>query len=203
MTDLQERMGRLVDRLLEGGVVPFLGAGVSNEARCPSHTAFVPTVAYLKSSLQRRMRAYIVAQPRPGDLEVRMVVWLTVLSPEPPSLTWLAELGAPVWGHEEVCKELEIEKFAALEPLAAHRYLAFLAREGLIGEVITTNYDCCIERAFRESFGSETPVKPPLSVITNLSEYRAMGRGLFPGDRPVLRLYKIGSSGHLWVVPSL
>ncbi|MDK2886255.1 MAG: hypothetical protein PWP54_813 [Thermosipho sp. (in: thermotogales)] len=48
---------------------------------------------------------------------------------------------------------LHIEKFNNLTPTKAHFYLAFLAREGLITEVITTNYDTLLEKAYLKTFG--------------------------------------------------
>jgi hypothetical protein len=117
------------------------------------------------------------------------------------ALSRLAEIGWLLWGALRVCEVLRIGEFTALDPLPAHRYLAYLAREGLVTEIITTNYDCCIERAYRCSFGpdlegllddldGETP-----AVIRDLEEYRAKESTLFVAPtgvrRPILRLYKI------------
>jgi len=59
-----------------------------------------------------------------------------------------------------VHKVLRIPRFRKLYPTRAHRYITFLAREGLIEEVFTTNYDCCMERAYKQSF----PGEPEASV---------------------------------------
>jgi hypothetical protein len=108
----------------------------------------------------------------------------------------LAEVGVWLWGHDEVCKVVEIEKFAGLNPLPAHRYLAYLAREGLVTEIISTNYDCCIEKAFYNTFGAgrQDEGKEVLAVIRNLNEYRRYGGCRFTNaerHRPILHLYKI------------
>jgi hypothetical protein len=105
------------------------------------------------------------------------------------SLGWLADLGTLLWGHREVCRTIKIEQFAYLNPLPAHRYLAYLAREGLVTEIISTNYDCCIERAFNDSFGFDG--ERPIAVIRNLADYRQQGGCQSHRGQPRLRLYKI------------
>ncbi len=90
------------------------------------------------------------------------------------SLPQLAEVGVNLWGYKDVCEILQIEKFADLKPLNAHRYLAYLAREEIIAEIITTNYDCCIEKAFMESFGYEKRLNGALAVIHNPIEYTSV-----------------------------
>ena len=47
-------LSRLVDRLLEGRVVLFLGAGVSNGARIPGDSEFQPTLKWMKNQLRAR-----------------------------------------------------------------------------------------------------------------------------------------------------
>jgi len=69
-----------------------------------------------------------------------------------------------VWGEEvkkteydkrlkNLIEILKINKFDCLEPTDAHYYIALIAREGLISDVITTNYDCCLERAYFRTWG--------------------------------------------------
>jgi SIR2-like domain len=74
--------------------------------------------------------------------------------------------------------------------------LAYLAREGLITEIITTNWDCGIEHAFGRSFGwnRESAAGEALAVIRNLYQYRTGGGRRYTRDahyRPILHLYKI------------
>ena len=105
------------------------------------------------------------------------------------SLSRLAELGALLIGAREVCEKLKIDEYAELDPLASHRYLAYLAREGVIREVITTNYDCCIERAFKESLPSGTDHGQYLASISSLEDYRSeAAKHMGPGH---LLVYKI------------
>ena len=77
---------------------------------------------------------------------------LSVLSQR---LVWLmGENGNFQKRYEKLVSEvLKIEKFNYLIPTKAHYYLAFLAREGLITEVITTNYDTLLEKAYLKTFG--------------------------------------------------
>jgi len=108
----------------------------------------------------------------------------------------IAEVCNWLWGCDKTCQILEIEKFADLEPLPAHRYLAYLAREGLFTEIITTNYDCCIEKAFLNSFGPDMADEgaKALVTITNLAQYRKSGGKSFTSSgprRPILHIFKI------------
>lgn len=96
-----------------------------------------------------------------------------------------------------VSEILEIPEFANVEPTAAHYYIAFLAREGLIDEVITTNYDTCIEEAYCNTFGPAGAAPEgdsPALAIDSLAEYRAKGGKRFTGGRSkqrCLKIYKI------------
>ncbi|HHY68261.1 MAG TPA: hypothetical protein GX517_13885 [Alicyclobacillus sp.] len=110
---------------------------------------------------------------------------------------------------------LQIPRFVDLQPTPAHRYIAFLAREGLIEEIITTNYDTCVEKAFQATFNGSALSHPcrqsqtetsdrdddlvkqyePCLVITNLNQYRKWsGKTFFEHQRVPrrsLRVYKI------------
>jgi hypothetical protein len=69
--DFELRWGRLVDRTLEGGVVPFLGAGVSIEARSNADSAFEPTVQWMQGRLAVRLgtrAAALARRRRRGEL---------------------------------------------------------------------------------------------------------------------------------------
>lgn len=68
---------------------------------------------------------------------------------------------------KELVELLKIPSFARLQPTPAHYYLAFLAREGLLGEFITTNYDCCLEQAYSSTFSDASPA----DVIASLNDY--------------------------------
>lgn len=247
---LEKKLRRLVDRVMLGGVVPFVGAGISQNARV-NGSNLRPMVWFMAEALLKELRSCLdehcslapgLAQSSAGasldcgdlalkpssvsNLPGRECATLRALlegatqflsdhgdiaectalrrvceSRLAPPLSQLAEIGQLLWGVERVCDILRIDEFTELEPLPAHRYLAYLAREGLITEIITTNYDCCIERAYRCSFGpslqssadeldGETP-----AVIRGLEEYRRKSNRFFESPtgvrRPVLRLYKI------------
>lgn len=98
---------------------------------------------------------------------------------------------------ELVREILKIPEFTNVKPTEAHYYLAFLAREGLIDEVITTNYDTCIERAYCDTFGLMDALPgadSPALVIDALDEYRTKGGKRFTDGqrrRRCLKVYKI------------
>lgn len=83
-------------------------------------------------------------------------------------------------GKKLVEEVLRIPKFSCLLPTRAHRYIAFLAREGLIDEVFTTNYDCCMERAYRQSFSGE-----PKEAVNQIHDGRTYRQQV--GRRPSFR----------------
>jgi hypothetical protein len=56
--------------------------------------------------------------------------------------------------YNELVDLLEIEAFNELEPTSAHFFLAYLAREGLVTEFVTTNYDCNLENAYRATWST-------------------------------------------------
>lgn len=90
------------------------------------------------------------------------------------SLCHLAELGSTLFGATAVCEQLGIHEYAELSPEPQHRYLAYFVREGLISEIITTNYDCCLETALSQSFlpGED---RSRIGVVRNFEEYRQEG----------------------------
>src|SRR5690606_26030190 len=78
------------------------------------------------------------------------------------------QIELPDQAHLQLCKLLSIAKYVGLQPTRAHRLMAFLACEGLLPEVITTNYDCCLELAYAEACGHSidlaAPSKPKAST---------------------------------------
>lgn len=195
MGGLQERWGRLLDRLLDGGVLPFVGAGISYAARVPGSASCQPTPEWMCGRLRQSLDEDLIPGDPPDSSDPAAVLWELRHGARSSSLGWLAQLGALLWGPREVCEVLQIDRFAELEPLPVHRYLAYLAREGLITEIISTNYDCCIETAFRRSFGEED-AGAAVATIRNLEEYRRhAGKRYVKGPdgvrRPVLHLFKI------------
>ncbi|SEC94731.1 SIR2-like domain-containing protein [Burkholderia sp. WP9] len=93
---------------------------------------------------------------------------------------------------------LQIRDFADLDPTPAHYYLAFLVREGLISELVTTNYDCNLERAYLNTWlGSQTlssnTVIRRIYDLDTFAESAALNAEWHPGeDTPhILKAYKI------------
>lgn len=175
-------------------IIPFLGAGVSRDAHHPEHSDFKPTLQYMRNKLCDRFDKEILNNSD-KDREILSNLCKIINNPKG-NLDRISEVCEWLWGYKEVCNIIEIEKFADLQPLPAHRYLAYLAREGLITEIITTNYDCCIEKAFIDTFGQSKrgEGKEALVCITDLAEYRKYGGRRFTRSSPrrsILHVFKI------------
>lgn len=84
-------------------------------------------------------------------------------------------------GYKSLVEVLKIDQYRDLCPTPAHYYIAKLSREGLINEVITTNYDCNFEKAYVELSGASNS-----DVISCLDDYRKKGAEI--GDVNVNRL---------------
>ncbi|MGF6770543.1 hypothetical protein P3T18_003022 [Paraburkholderia sp. GAS199] len=98
----------------------------------------------------------------------------------------------------ELARILQIRDFADLDPTPAHYYLAFLVREGLISELVTTNYDCNLERAYLNTWpGSHDLVSNEfvrrVYDLDTFAESAALNAEWRPGeDTPhILKAYKI------------
>ncbi|SER20169.1 hypothetical protein SAMN04488038_1209 [Solimonas aquatica] len=196
MQDLEQRFTRLVERVLEEGVVPFLGASFSYGAWFPNgeqsqHDRMSMQLnAYLSTALKGCRAA---PSPDAGSEQwppecaahcsPESRSFCTIRRSNPKSLALLAELVGLAHGTRTVCDVLKIADYAELRPQDSHRYLAYLAylaREGLIREVITTNYDCCIEWAFDESRrpASAMPMGSPGDDNSVKAQRSALGRDL-------------------------
>ncbi|NYS78285.1 MULTISPECIES: SIR2 family protein [Halomonadaceae] len=86
--------------------------------------------------------------------------------------------------YEALIKLLKIDLYKELIPTPAHIYIAKLAREGLLSEILTTNYDCNFEKAYNLITGSENA-----DVIANLDNYRRNGAAFDDVNR--LKVYKL------------
>lgn len=198
---------RLLGRLLEGMVVPFIGAGVSIGAK---HRGGIADLTNTSSMCERVVRALREkCQTRGGTHCSSCVVRLEVENGPENKISFdkVCELWEWSCQHdweggsrrrcELILDILKIPEFTNMEPTEAHYYLAFLAREGLIDEVITTNYDTCIEEAYCETFGFRNALAradSPALVIDTLDEYRAKGGKRFADDQKkqrCLKVYKI------------
>ncbi|MDW8284340.1 MAG: SIR2 family protein [Myxococcales bacterium] len=226
----RERLNRLLERLMQKTVVPFLGAGVSVGARVRRDPGFQPTTDYMIRKLlhklveegrkvtpleaREQLSALLRGALTGGQSDERLNHLLDpayaiedlveALVPSV-SLDRAAEVLRWLTCQHNVCEASRIEVFHCLEPLEAHRYLAYLAREGLITEIITTNYDCCLEKAYWRSFAAwnvaiedlgtsdeELEARcPTLQVVRDLEEYREKAGRQEEAGRPVLHIYKI------------
>lgn len=178
--EFNEKFERLIQRLLEGRVVPFLGAGISSDAQ---HEDGIIGLARTKRLIGKLAQAIYGSCQIGNSNEKKWGRWCYGngnISLTKNSLDNLCEMY--VWlkgdnGQRSLVNEvLEIPKFEGLLPTYAHYYLAFLAREGLVDEIITTNYDTCLEKAYRQTFdaivSNNNKDKDPACVITNLDSYR-------------------------------
>lgn len=109
------------------------------------------------------------------------------------SLAKTAEIASWFTTNSEILKKAKIKKFATLAPTDCHRYLAYMAREGWITQVLSTNYDTCIEKAFEESYGAgrSQGAACPIEKITSLKDYTRYGAEAHRRGEPLLHLYKL------------
>ena len=93
---------------------------------------------------------------------------------------------------KELVEQLQIKEFTKLKPTTAHYCITLLAREGLLPQIFTTNYDTALERAFIESFGVKWKNNEDehLSVIHDQASCTNQRSGE-QGSGEVLHLYKI------------
>jgi len=165
---------RVVDEILAGRVVPFLGAGASLCGR-PSlggESDWVPGGAHLPSG--NELATYLASRFDYPDADAQ-------------DLVRVSQFAAVMSGSGPLYEELRVVFDADYEVTPLHRFLATLPsalrskgieRSHLL--ILTTNYDDVLERAFRGA-------KEPFDLVT----YMADGdyRGLFvhwpPDDRPI------------------
>jgi hypothetical protein len=173
--DLSERKFlRLVEKTLAGGVVPFLGAGLSLQSPGPNGKTIACTQTMTCAVCNE------LYKDRP-DSKCK----LNNKCCSNPNLKCVHKRGLA-----DICEEyqweggrqkkliydiLQIHEFMRLKITNAHRYIAYLARESLIEEVITSNYDTSLERAYTESVGIKSSSNEDLGLhfsVSCLHEYR-------------------------------
>ncbi len=86
--------------------------------------------------------------------------------------------------YKSLVELLKITKYRDLKPTDAHTAIAKLVREGLLSEVLTTNYDCNFEKAYEEISGGKH-----YDAISSLDDYRK--NGAKNGDINRLKVYKV------------
>ncbi|QGP92659.1 SIR2-like domain protein [Neomoorella glycerini] len=213
----KEKFERLLSRFLDNKVVPFLGAGVSNDAECEDGYSDVAKVKTWKNKLieaicskikelenGKQWYAWCCNYENCSKVTSKSCVNGAESKKYKPPKCETLSLGqlceTYIWLHGDygqralVREVLEIEKLVKMIPCPAHYYIAFLAREGLIDEVITTNYDTCMERAYADTFPVpyDDKNKSPAVVIANLEDYREKATKSFIENRmSCLKIYKI------------
>lgn len=246
--NLVKRVDRLVTALLEGRVIPFLGAGISKFAPARPEQPGAPRLPPLDavkiarnmaknlhdeferrgikaeghaspiSQLLRQVQETAACDndwkdtftwhpPNPAGRDIHiahsnkaLVAQIDLSKVEAiwakgPSLGEIAELSWAILGPEKTCAIMGLEQWDRYYSTAAHHYLAILVREGLVQEILETNYDEFVEMAVDETFGdpssrrAETAELPPALVIQDLESYRekiACPRKLAEGDAQAL-----------------
>lgn len=86
--------------------------------------------------------------------------------------------------YKRLVELLKIDQYRDLCPTSAHYHIAKLSREGLINELITTNYDCNFEKAYNELSGGRNS-----DVISCLDDYREKGAKIEAINR--LKVFKV------------
>ena len=204
-TQLQSRMpassrdlevGALMDQLAQeaqaGALVPFLGAGVSLNSKSSGCTDFTPSVQWLSDRIWE-----LLCSP-----EIVESPFESLLRHDSP-LSKLSEIASWLFDATRVVDSVCLRHFTELNTLSAHRYIARMAREGWIREIVTVNYDTCIERAWRATFRHQRRNRDrwPAVIVTG-ENYLLMGRPSRlddGGPEPTLRLYKINGCAADWL----
>lgn len=171
----EDRFERLITAILEQRTLPFVGAGFS-ETAMSSVDGFESSVHHL-NSLFCSLICNKMSSGRLSDPRFNNVKELFHKACEEESLGKLAEIAQSLSKNaREVLEGINIGLFGTLSPSAAHRYMAYLVREGLIDEVITTNYDICLEDAYRQSFGDVCDSECPHAGNGSQCEFPFNGR---------------------------
>lgn len=171
----EKKFIRLVERILVGGVVPFLGAGLSLQSLGPNNDTIASTQKMIcsvcrklpRNNLDKRClrgRKKCCGKPKLRCGQRRRLADVCE--------EYLWEVGQL---EDLVYNILQIQNFTRLEITDAHKYIAYLARESVIEEVITSNYDTSLERAYSESVRSECLENESLGLefsVSCLHEYR-------------------------------
>lgn len=189
----EKKLSRLVTRLLEGGVVPFIGAGVSYDCVSKESGEQIARTGDMRCNVCKAISDDYRNHPHRCEDGCRNKEDSRCVNNR--SLSEVCE--EYVWrdGHSYeklVMQVLRIGEFTKLKPTPAHRYLAFLAREGLVEEIITCNFDTCISQAFAQTFEDERVACESYAIVSNLEEYRkAGGRRSSAHGHPFLKIYHI------------
>ena len=167
----EKKFVRLVQQILEGGVVPFLGAGLSLQSHGPGNKTIACTQTMTcsvchelhKNTLDRKCQGKKKCCRKPNS-NCGQKRRLADVCEE-----YLWEGGQL---ENLVYRILHIQEFTRLGITIAHRYIACLARESVVEEVITSNFDISLERAYSESVHSGSTSNGDLGCLLYTSSKR-------------------------------
>ncbi|OIQ52730.1 SIR2 family NAD-dependent protein deacylase [Neomoorella thermoacetica] len=189
---MHDKLSRLIDRLFRKMIVPFLGAGVSYNAdpdgltRTPDMIRRLAQKLILEAEKSIELAKFLLCICGKQDgTEVDLCIDKLCNA----GMAVLAEVYIHLHNEVKACNILRVAEFCDLEPTPTHCYIAYIAREGYINEIITTNYDTCMEKAYEKSFNRNFTSRQ-VRVVTNLSEYRHFIDDSNP-KYPLLHIYKI------------
>ncbi|WIG97569.1 SIR2 family protein [Myxococcus sp. SDU36] len=193
----EDRLERLSQRIMDGLCVPFLGAGISLYAPPKSdHKSTAPTIKATEIATNLAQALFKKLPPSSASTSIwqqnlrRLGLECSKLDengnqiidknpdkkgkfpPKTPSLGEVAELCWSILTPIGTCEVLRLEEWNQRLPTAAHHYLAALVREGLVTEILETNYDEFVEASIIETFGAEKIASTATSVISDLGSYR-------------------------------
>lgn len=202
----------LIKQILRRNCTVVLGAGASNSARfkntddtphyvsnmCESLLRNICEEACVSNCIKLKKDKSIKAEK---NCEISSEFMLNRLSRLCERYVWKNGIKNSK-DYRKLITELKIDEFNKLQPAKVHYFIAFIAREGYLSEVITTNYDCCVEIAYIRSWGmNEAGLHKdncPTARIFNRSSFdKNAARKLWSDDeynsgKPyVLRVYKI------------
>jgi NAD-dependent SIR2 family protein deacetylase len=201
-----------VDRILKRRCVPVAGAGISM-ASVPENDEWVHNVNWMVRALKEELFKLRLGRYKPLEHGAICACWCShelealghkitgetckgvcffcdiTKAASANQLGCLSELY--LWEFESLdvaykglVKLLKIDQYRYLCPTLAHYYIAKLSGEGLISEVITTNYDCNFEKAYIELSGGSNS-----DVISCLDDYRK--KAAETGENNRLKVFKV------------
>lgn len=180
---------KILKALMEGGVVPFVGAGISIDATVRPFEPRIGRGQYLWDRLHLRIYSELKASVRQRNWNRVQLGRAALGTAKSRTFGTMAEVCQWLVGDQELCETLEIPKFIKLPPRPAHYAIGCLALEGLLDEVISTNWDTCLERALQELSRPQEHYCKPITDLASYREYGARRRG--PHGEAILRLHKI------------
>ncbi|AAF96629.1 TPA: SIR2 family protein [Vibrio cholerae] len=203
-----------VDRILRRRCVPVAGAGISMTSK-PRSGEWVHNVKWMVTTLKKELFKLRFARYKAeahgtickcwcshelealghkitGDICKGVCFFCDITKAASAnqlgclSELYLWEFVSPDIGYKSLVDILKIDQYRDLCPTPAHYYIAKLSREGLINEVITTNYDCNFEKAYVELSGGSNS-----DVISCLDDYRKKGAEIGEDNVNRLKVFKV------------